>query len=263
MRIPFLERFFASKDDVGRPTVGSPKNINHSTKEISRLLGGYAHEHHLITLQPCHPNGTVNQQAEKATTGIIAIDDKKRSIALEQFNPGEAELTLTSGDLFHFSLTHEGIYCQFTAQYQKTINTKEGYAHLFKFPQGIEQIQLRDAFRVSISHATPIKVSLLHTFNPVISGLVVDLSSKGIRMKIKGLIEPKPKRGEEYLSCQMVLTDGHSMHCEAKLMHWIYDTKDKCTYLGIQFVGLEGSNERVLNRYITQLQRQSNNNLTR
>ncbi|OUS29712.1 hypothetical protein A9Q99_08535 [Gammaproteobacteria bacterium 45_16_T64] len=255
MRIPFLERFFASKDDVGRPTVGSPKNINHSTKDILRLLGGYAHEHHLITIQRCNPDGSVDKQSENTTTGIIAIDEKKKTIAFEQFTPSDIELTLKNGDLLHFSLTHEGIYCQFNCQYAKTINTKEGYAHIFKLPQGIEQVQLRDAFRVSINRSTPIKVNLLHTINPVIAGSVVDLSSKGIRMRMKGLIEPKPKRGEEYISCQMVLTDGYSMHCEAKLMHWIYDPKDKCTYLGIQFVGLEGTNERVLNRYITQLQR--------
>lgn len=255
MRIPFIGRFFASKNDDNNPKLGSQKNINHNTKVIIRHLGGYAHENHLITVQPCLPDGSVNKKAGQAHTGIITLDEKKKTIAFDQFTPNTHEQHLKPGDQLHFSLTHEGSYCQFNCQYQRTVNTKTGYAHIVKFPMGIENTQLRDAFRVRISHSTPIKISLLHAINPVISGTVVDLSAKGVRMKMAGLIEPRPKRGEDYLSCQLVLTDGYSMHSEARLMHWIYDRKDKCTYLGIKFMEMDGANERVLNRYITQLQR--------
>lgn len=254
MQIPFIGRFL-SKNDDDNPKLGSQKNINHNAKAIVRHLGGFAHENHLITVQTCNADGSVNKKAGIAHSGIITLDEKKRTIAFDQFSPNIHEENLKRGDLLHFSLTHEGTYCQFTCEYQKTVNTKSGYAHIVKFPPGVENTQLRDAFRVSISNATPIKISLLHTINPVISGTVVDLSSKGVRMKLAGLIEPRPKRGEEYISCQLVLTDGYSMHSGARLMHWIYDTKDKCTYLGIKFSDMDGANERVLNRYITQLQR--------
>ena len=255
MRIPFIGRFLSSSDEDSSPKLGSQKNIKHNANVIVRHLTKYAQENHLLTVQTCLPDGLPNKKAGAAHTGIITLDEKKKTIAFDQFSPSNLEENLQSGDRLHFSLTHEGTYFQFTCQYQKTVQTKSGHAHIVKFPLGVENTQLRDAYRVGISQATPIKISLLHTSNPVISGNVVDLSAKGVRMKLAGLIEPKPKRGEEYLSCQLVLTDGYSMHSGAKLMHWIYDAKSNCTYLGIKFTEMDGSNERVLNRYITQLQR--------
>ncbi|MBL4763589.1 MAG: flagellar brake protein [Gammaproteobacteria bacterium] len=261
MRIPFIERFFSSKRFEGQPKLGSQKNITHSTKVIARLLETYANENHLIAVRIGKPDGTINNQIDQANTGIISLDDKKKTITLDAFSPNTHENKLERGTQLHFSLTHAGTYCQFTCQYQKTVSSNTGHAHVVTFPKGIENTQLRDTFRVQINPLTPIKISLLHETKPVIFGTAVDLSSQGVRLKMIGLMEPKPRRGDEYLSCQLILTDGYSMHSEARLMHWMYDSQEDCTILGIQLIGLDGANERILNRYITQLQRKEKNGI--
>ena len=85
MQIPFIGRFL-SKNDDDNPKLGSQKNINHNTKAIVRHLGGLAHENHLITVQICNPDGSVNKKAGVAHSGIITLDEKKRTIAFDQFS---------------------------------------------------------------------------------------------------------------------------------------------------------------------------------
>lgn len=244
-----LDKLFGSDD---KPKHGSPKNIKHAHDEISKLLNLYKDQEHLMTAMIMNAG---QRKIAKLNTGILSIDDQAQQFVTDAFHPSDPEQLLGKGTKIQFSLTHHGVRHQFDAIHIQSQSSPEGTRHHFQFPKGIEQIQLRDAFRVKLSQAHPIKVTLTHSEQPAITGTLADLSASGMRVRIEGLVSPKPVRGEAYSSCHLVLSDGSPIVCAARLMHWQYEPDLRVTYLGIQFVDLDGNTQRALNRFLTELQR--------
>lgn len=245
-----LGKLFNSDDDKIKK--GSPRNTRHSANDIGELLRLYQRDNHLLTAIIVVEH---QKKSEKLTTGIMHVDDKQRLFVTDEFMPAAANSRMAAGTRVQFSLTHQGIRHQFEADWKKQIEDENGPKHLFEFPKGIEQVQLRDAFRVKMSQAHPIKVALTHGEKPPVVGALADLSASGMRVRVTGLIKPKPVRGEEYTSCHFVLNDGSSVVCVGRLMHWQFDSEADVSYLGIHFEHLDGNTQRTLNRYLNDLQR--------
>lgn len=237
-------------DDKIKP--GSPRNIKHSPTDIGDLLRQYQSDNHLLAAVIVRED---QKKPTKLTTGILAVDDKQKTFITDEFMPADANALLRNGSRVQFSLTHQGIRHQFEGEWKKQGRDEQGLKHWFEFPKGIEQVQLRDAFRVKLSQAHPIKVALTHAEKMPITGTLSDLSASGMRMRIVGLVKPRPVRGEQYTSCHFVLSDGSAVVCEARLMHWRFDPETDVSYLGIRFENLDGNTQRTLNRYLTDLQR--------
>ncbi|RLT92594.1 flagellar brake protein [Ketobacter sp.] len=244
-----LDKLFGNED---KPKQGSPKNIKHAPEEISRLLNLYRDQEHLMTAMIMNAG---QRKIAKLNTGILAVDDGAQQFVTDRFQPNESEHLLANGAKIQFSLTHHGVRHQFDAVHLHNQSSPEGLHHHFQFPKGIELIQLRDAFRVKLSQAHPIKVTLTQVDLPAITGSLADLSASGMRVRVEGLVSPKPVRGAIYSSCHLVLSDGSPIVSGARLMHWKYDPDLRVTYLGIQFSDLDGNTQRALNRYLTDLQR--------
>ncbi|HCB40896.1 MAG TPA: hypothetical protein DEP79_14425 [Gammaproteobacteria bacterium] len=244
-----LDKLFGHED---KPKDGSPKNIKHDRNEIGSLLTLYQDQNHLMTAMIMNAG---QRKTAKLSTGIVSVDEAGQLFVTDEFHPSDPNPLLSEGITVQFSLTHHGVRHQFNAVHLQTQSTPEGARHLFRFPKGIEQIQLRDAFRVKLSQAHPIKVTLTHAEHAAITGTLADLSASGMRVRIEGLVTPKPVRGETYSSCHLVLSDGHPIVCGARLMHWQYDPDLRVSYLGVHFENLDGNTQRALNRYLTELQR--------
>ena len=244
-----LDKLFGQED---KPKDGSPKNIKHDYYEIGSLLTLYQDQEHLMTAMIMNAG---KRKIAKLSTGIMAVDEQNHQFFTDEFHPGDPNQLLGEGVTVQFSLTHHGVRHQFNAKHLQAQSTPDGARHLFQFPKGIEQIQLRDAFRVKLSQAHPIKVTLTHAEKAAITGTLADLSASGMRVRIEGLVTPKPVRGEIYSSCHLVLSDGSPIVSAARLMHWQYDPDLRVSFLGIQFEELDGNTQRALNRYLTELQR--------
>jgi c-di-GMP-binding flagellar brake protein YcgR len=244
-----LDKLFGSDEKVND---GMPKNIKHGHSDIGELLTMYQDQNHLMTAIIMNPR---LRKIAKLSTGIISVNLDEKRFLTDEFLPAESNQLLVEGMKVQFSLTHHGVRHQFEALYLQSPSSSEGVHHQFEFPKGIEQIQLRDAFRVKLSQAHPIKVTLTHASNAATTGTLADLSASGMRIRIEGLVTPKPIRGEQYTSCHLVLSDGNPIVCSAKLMHWQYDPDLRISFLGVHFENMDGNTQRTLNRYLTDLQR--------
>ncbi|MCP5015260.1 MAG: hypothetical protein GY938_08255 [Ketobacter sp.] len=244
-----LDKLFGNED---KPNDGSPKNIKHSPNDIGELLSLYHDQNHLVTAMIMNLG---KRKIAKLSTGILSVDSAALRFTTDEFIPSDLPELLGDGTKVQFSLTHHGVRHQFDAIHIQALPSDSGTHHVFQFPKGIEQIQLRDAFRVKLSQAHPIKVTLTHATNPAITGTLADLSSSGMRIRIDGLVTPKPVRGEIYSSCHLVLSDGQPVVGGARLMHWQYDPDLRISFLGVHFENLDGTTQRALNRFLTDLQR--------
>lgn len=250
MRIPFISRLLES-DEPSPARWGNQKSVQHKHLEITRQLQQYTDAQHLLTAQIYRGN---KPERQRMATGIVRVDEPHSQFMVDDFNP-PPEHRLANGQAVHFSLTHMGVRCQFNASYIETVAMPGGNQHTFDYPKGIEHIQLRDAFRVQVGSLHPVRVTLTKTDQPTLTGLVVDLSASGARLRIDGLIRPQPHRGDEFEHCVLYLTDGARIAGSAKLMHWQYDINKDQTTLGIQLTGLNAATQRNLSRYLIDLQR--------
>lgn len=246
-----LDRLFGNHEQANG---GSARHVKHRVSDIGDLLKRYQAENHLLTAIFKADNGGKNRPV-KTSTGIIEVDSRRRRFACDPLIPKEANDRLKAGTIIILSLTDHGIRHQFECPWQESEGSGNQLRHWFEFPKGIEQVQLRDAYRVKLSQAHPIKVALTHAEKPPLAGTLADLSASGMRMRVAGPLKPKPTRGEEFTSCHFVLSDGQPVVCVARLIHWQYDPEIDATFLGVQFEHLDGATQRTLNRYLTDLQR--------
>lgn len=246
-----LGRLFGNQDqDNG----GTTRHVKHRASDIGELLKRYQAENQLLTAVVKADNHS-SQKPPKLSTGIIEVEARQRRFAVDPMMPPQGNEQLKAGVVVVLSLSHQGTRHQFECLWQKSEGSGDQLKHWFEFPKGIEQVQLRDAYRVKLSQAHPIKVALTHVEKPPLAGSLADLSASGMRIRVAGTLTPKPSRGEEYTSCHFVLSDGQSVVCAARLMHWQYDTEVDATFMGVHFLHLDGATQRALNRYLTDLQR--------
>lgn len=247
--ISILDKLFGNQE---QPQQGTAKNIKHSRQEIADLLLLYKqYNYHLSALL----RGDNKKKLSRLTTGIEAIEMEKHQFMTDAFQPQDPEKLIQPGTKILFSLNHNGVRHQFECTCTENTIIDKVAKHWFDFPKGIEMVQLRNAFRVQISQAHPIKVTLTHEYKETVTGTLADLSSTGMRMRIEGLVQPKPERGDKFSSCHFVLSDGSPVVAAAQLIHWQYDQDANVSFLGLQFDKMDGSTQRALNRYLTDLQR--------
>lgn len=246
-----LDKLFGNQDQAAD---GSARHIKHRPSHIGEMLKRYQAENQLLTAILKNDNSNAKKPL-KMSTGIIEVEPRQQRFATDPMMPFAINEQFTTGAIVILSLNHHGTRHQFECLWQTREGQGNQLRHWFEFPKGIEQVQLRDAFRVSISQAHPIKVALTHVEMPPLAGTLSDLSASGMRVRIPGSLSPKPTRGELFTSCHFVLSDGQPIVCAARLMHWQYDPQLDVSFLGIHFEHLEGPTQRVLNRYLTDLQR--------
>lgn len=248
MLLDKLKQWFTNggkdEDDV------SSINLSHG-KMIARWLTRYQEQHQLIRF-------TTEEEAplaEAMHTGILFIDPAKKRFFLEELRPKSASKRLQPGMTLYFQASVDGVKHKFASRYLKTEELPEGNAHLCEFPSTIEQIQLRNAYRVKMPRTNPVTICLTHPIKPFITGQAADLSATGARLRIEGKLSSEPIQGDTYQVCRITLPDRTELFCQAQLMHWRYVPEHHVTQMGIMFVRLESMHERTLGKFLTDIQR--------
>lgn len=228
----------------------SSVNLSHG-KMIARWLTRYQEQHQFISIFT-DENASMT---EAVNTGILFIDVKSKRFFLEEFRPKSAAKMLQPGMTLFFQASVDGVKHKFSARYLKSEELPQGMAHLCEFPNTIEQIQLRNAYRVKMPRSNPVTLCLTHPIKAFMSGQAADLSATGARLRIEGMLHTEPSLGDRYSMCRMTLPDGSELFCQAQLMHWRYIPEHKATYMGIMFLQMESMHERTLGKFLTDIQR--------
>lgn len=226
------------------------KSLLHSPKAISDLLNRYCDQHHLLVVSQLT---AALKQAPETHTLIKEVDLSKRRFCCEPFS-------LPTEDRMEFTVSIDDARHRFTAAYlESTAERKpqQDTGYWFRFPKGIEQIQMRGAFRIKISQANPIEVTLLNQAGSSIDGTLADLSSTGMRVRHEGPLLTTPQCGEVFESCRLILDSDNLIQCQAQVIHWNQDKNRDVSFLGIKFRNMESSEQRILNRYLAQVQRKN------
>lgn len=231
----------------------SAKNLLHSPAAISDLLSQYQSQNHLLTASH-HSNH--NSSSPETPVIIVEVDSGKRRFRCVSTSDQKTDNLRQPEDVMEFTVSMDEAQHRFKADLLATGSaTANPVGHWFRFPQGIEQIQNRGAFRLKLSQAHPIEVTITTGTGPSCSGTLVDLSSTGMRIRHQGQPTITTGCGETFESCSWILEDGNRIHCQGQLIHWTYDDESGVGFLGIKFRAMDAAMQRILNRYLAQQQR--------
>jgi len=117
--------------------------------------------------------------------------------------------------------------------------------------------QRRNAFRVPLKQGELIPVELAgKKLNSSLKGQLLDISATGCRLRFQGNISERLHSGEVYELFRLSLPFG-TITTAIEARHIQYDEKLDITYVGIRFHRLSGLDQRQIERFVYQLQREA------
>lgn len=255
MALDFIKKMFSNTPE----NTDAAGSVQHGAQDIATQLSQFLQANTLLEGELVNAEGV---STASFTTGLAAISSENQFFIIEEIAPAPVSNQIKSGDHLRFTVNHCGERIQFSTTYMERDDL--GAKHRIQFPKGIEHVQLRNAFRLKISRVSPVYLELSHTppataDNPTpeverLNGYVSDISITGARLHIEGKLN-NLERGKLYNPCTVLLGDQQTIQTSARLMHWQCYEQDNETQLGMQFQDLKPPEEKLLARFISDIQR--------
>lgn len=217
--------------------------------EIARVLRSLQITRSLITIQ-------FNQDQRIYSSLLIHTDMNRREFVIDELTPNDGNQRLISGEKFSLIAFYVGIRVVFRSKLSQE-KSPEGFSRAFaiRFPQAITHKQRRDAYRATVTRALSAKTLLKSEARPEpIEGRVIDLSTTGIGCEFSHYIRPEIKNGEHFGLCEIAIDGDFLINCALIAKHPRYEKSSGLYYCGFEFVGLERSQQKQVNRYVLSLQ---------
>jgi c-di-GMP-binding flagellar brake protein YcgR len=231
----------------------SNDRIFDQANSISHLLSEISLSRGIIIVRIMSAENVTSTQ--KYSTAIINVNTAKKIIELDELIPKEANDRIKPGTSLLATTVHQGCNISFNV---KVLTRKEsGGAPLYfaKLPTKVKRVQQRNAFRVKISSVQQLVVQLMTNERPTLKGLMIDVSATGLRIEVQDSISPSLKSSEIIENLFIKFDDKSSVRCKGEIRHWLYDRNRKNTIIGVRFIDIDGGSQRLVNRFINDVQR--------
>ena len=182
-----------------------------------------------------------------------------RTFQLDEFTPREAHRQAEAGTPFSLRASINGIRVHakdlVVAQVKKD---SDGIFYEVRFPERMLYLQRRDAFRAWVPGTLMVAATCTNEKHPkAIQGRVQNMSATGFRLVVEGKINPPPGMLEEFhLTMNLPLIE-HDLTCPAEAVYVQYQQDRNQTVLGFRFGNMGRGDQVAVNRFVTQLQRES------
>ncbi len=214
----------------------------------------------LKKLQARHSVCTVHFSGDKKqyVTMIIDVDKNKRTFLLDEMVPSEGHKKATNGDPFRITASDNGIAIIFKGQVINTITRDENDYYLLNLPQYIEYKQRRKAFRVpiSIENNVPIHVSIK---DQEINNIQMrDISFTGVSFIAKGLnLENQIQINNILEPISITTKERKIIYSKLEIKRVRYIERDNNTFVAGRFIDLTHSQQRSIELFISELEREN------
>ena len=124
-------------------------------------------------------------------------------------------------------------------------------------PERITYHQRRNAFRASLGQGQLVNIELSGSrLTPGLKGQMLDISATGCRLRFPGDVTSRLQPGEVYERFSAQLPIG-GMTTSAEMRHAYFNEKSGMTFVGLRFHRMSGLEQRQVERFVYQLQRES------
>ncbi|MCL6414434.1 flagellar brake protein [Aestuariirhabdus sp. Z084] len=191
---------------------------------------------------------------------FVGVDTEHLEIELDSMVPTLGDRFIRANETFDVIGSVSGVQLRFNNNTLDKLNEdadgNPGYC--IPFPNEMRYMQRRDAFRAQIQHSIRIKTVLIHEeFPHKISGFLSDLSATGCRVVLRQaeLQEMQVASGISFNSLRFQIPGGIEIDTIATVRNVLIHEEIEEVQIGLEFTDLSGINERHIDRFVNQLQR--------
>lgn len=197
--------------------------------------------------------------ARRGYTALLAVDRERQMIALDEVLPLESERFLADGQTFSAEGYHEGVRMAWTSRnYRVKRGALEGVPCFWiDLPDELEYHQRRDAYRAPLKRTQSPNVNLSGSkLSPSLVGKLLDISATGCKLQFPGNLSGYLQSGTIYERLSIALPEA-TLVIAVELRHLYYDRSREASMAGMRFFEISGYEQRQIERYVFQLQRES------
>lgn len=201
---------------------------------------------------------TFPERSQRFQSSLIEVERTQSKIIFDEMIPTDGERFLKNGEAFHVEAFHDGIRitweCKSTMQFSEQDGAR---CYVTSLPSELVYHQRRNAFRATIKYSQAIKAELSDSkFKLSALGQLLDISGTGCKLSFPGDISQKVQSGQVYERLSAQLPMG-KLTVQVELRHVHYDDKRNKTELGMRFHRASGLEQRLIERFVFQLQREA------
>lgn len=187
----------------------------------------------------------------------IKSDGTHGHIIIDELTPKEGHDLLLKAGKLKARLQLDGITISFTTTLESSGSDAGIAFYTLAIPREIDSLQQRAHHRVRTSLAKPLTVDLTHADETVFQGEVYDLSVGGLSIKLKsdsgGATTLKPT---DILACSFTLPPREEIICKLEVRSIHATNQKNFIRIGVRFSNLPGTVQRLIQRYITSVERE-------
>ncbi|KTS97097.1 pilus assembly protein PilZ [Pseudomonas oryzihabitans] len=201
---------------------------------------------------------TFVRQNQQFQSFVVAIDEAKGLIALDEFIPREAERLLEQGQPFRVDSLHEGILVSWQIDRPVQFSELDGHrCYWVGLPAELTYHQRRNAFRVKLLLNRPATAELLQDIRQIqLRGQLIDLSATGCKLRFPGNVTHLLQPGQLVQSFTAELPMG-AITTAVNIRHVTCLDRLEQSDVGVSFHNLNGAAQRQIERFVYQLQREN------
>ncbi len=201
---------------------------------------------------------TFHERNQRFQSYVINVDRDKDLLILDELVPNDGERYLANGEAFSVEAFHEGVRVAWKCEQSVRITEHEG-ARCYFSPMPLEVIyhQRRSAFRAPLKQSELIKIELAgDKLRTAIPGHLLDISATGCKLRFPGNISSSLQAGQVYERFTARFPFG-AMTTAIEMRHVQYEEKLDTTFVGARFHRINGQEQRLVERFVYQLQREA------
>jgi len=228
-----------------------PPKVLKTSVEIIATLRQLQHNHDPLVIQ-------FKDRAQRFQSYLVEIDKDRARVALDEIIPTDGERFLKQGETFNVEAFRDGVRVAWTCDHDVQLGELEG-APCYWAPLPTEVIyhQRRSAFRAPLKQGDLVKVVLSgDKLREPLSGHLLDISATGCKLRFAGNLGQQLSNGQVHERLTAYLPFGN-MTCAVELRHVQYEDKVDMTFVGTRFHRLNGLEQRQIERFVYQLQREA------
>ncbi|WP_426417619.1 flagellar brake protein [Aestuariirhabdus sp. LZHN29] len=193
---------------------------------------------------------------------FIAIDTDQGEIELDSMAPTPGDQLIRDQQRFHVIGSVSGVQLRFDDNVldRLTLDQQGNAGYRIKFPAKARYMQRRDAFRARIQQSVHVKVVLEDDELPhPIMARLVDISATGCRVLVKqaNLKGTELNSGAGFSSLRFQIPGSMEVDTTVLVRNILVREELQDVQIGFEYCNLSGINERYIDRFVNQLQRDS------
>ncbi len=197
-------------------------------------------------------------RSQRFQSYVIEADRQKNQLILDEMIPNDAERFLHNGEPFRIESFHEGVRVAWECRQAVQISEHQGArCYVCPMPEQVHYHQRRNAYRASLKQSEPVKIELAgDKLKTPVQGQLLDISATGCKLRLSGDVTQGLKTGQVYERFTAQLPFG-AMTAAVELRHMHYKEHLGMTDAGVRFYRLSGLEQRQVERFVYQLQREA------